>query len=592
MHQAVRFFVGAEGQSAFVAVGTVGLGELLAQPAMAVQLVDASKAKLTTDAHVSSFLMMTPNLSPPPDLSTPERLTSGTPQAAEASPSAVAATAGPGKAAPIQVQQQSLACIRIGVEMKDKRAAQEWFVRGLLEQFDTDGDGKFSLPELACMMSVLKAGSDRDAIDASTYEAEASALMNQLDSSNDQLLDTEELLAFLMSHDFQHSPFGYSIVNFLADGVEGRLALMDLYPIAQQAGETSGGADIVSVHQGMGAPAHDTDGLLVWDDTTGLVVREHIPRFVKMALDMAYKGVLSSGALARTGAMRAILRKLTAHEGAHMASASSKSMIQPFIIAHGINVDEIADPVHSFGCFNDFFVRKLAPGARQVAEPSDAGVAVSPADCRLLVFASTHDATSIWIKGASFTIEGLLGPAMAHVADRFVGGALVIARLAPQDYHRWHFPVSGVYGTPAPISGELFTVNPIAVRRDIDVYTRNQRSVSLVETEAFGTVAMVAVGATMVGSINLTATPETSVSKGDEHGFFAFGGSTVVLLFQPGRIRFEAGLLKRSQMPLETLVRMGRRIGVAANTPLRAAGVAAEEAGARLAQAALSGAAE
>ncbi len=560
MGRSVRFFVGVEGKKKSFAVGTAVLRDLVEGGSATVHLVDAKSQQLHTDAQVSSFVVMAPGITPPPEAEGASALAAALPH--DAVP---AAGAGAGTEGAAAGQPAGIGTIRLDVELKTKEEAQTWFVRGLLEQFDTDGDGKFSVPELACMMSVLKAGSDRDAIDASKYEREAADLMARLDSSQDNLLDSEELIAFLMSHDFQHSPFGYSIVNFLADGVEGRLAMMDLYPIAQQAGETSGGADIISVQTGLGAAAHDVDGLAVWDDATGLIVREHIPRFVKMALDMAYKGVLSSGALARTSAMRSILRKLTAHEGAHMSSKNSRSMIQPFIAAHGINVDEIESPVESFTCFNDFFVRKLRAGARPIAAPEDDGVAVSPADCRLLVFPSIQHATSIWIKGSSFTVESLLGPGMASHADRFVGGSLVIARLAPQDYHRWHFPVSGQYGHPSVVPGELFTVNPIAVRRDIDVYTRNQRQVCIVETEHFGSVAMVAVGATMVGSINLTATPDSRVRKGDEHGFFAFGGSTVVLLFQPDTIRFEGDLLTRSAMPLETLVKMGRKIGVPAS---------------------------
>lgn len=546
----VRFFLGAEGKKHFFAVGTAVLRDLLSSSSCTVQLVDAKEQTLKTDAQVSSYVVMAPGLTPRSE----EEAGGG---------GSLAAAAEGVPTEPIVVQPAGIASIRMAVELKGKADAQAWFVRGLLEQFDTNGDGKFSVPELACMMSVLKAGSDRDAVDAHTYEKEAAELMARLDSSQDNLLDSEELIAFLMSHDFQHSPFGYSIVNFLADGVEGRLAMMDLYPIARQAGETSGGADIITVQSGMGAAATDVDGLAVWDDTTGLIVREHIPRFVKMALDMAYKGVLSSGALARTAAMRSILRKLTAHEGAHMSSKDSRSMIQPFIAAHGIKVEEIEQPVESFSCFNDFFVRKLKAGSRPIAEAGDAGIAVSPADCRLLVFPSIQEATSIWIKGAAFTVDSLLGPDKAQYADRFGGGSLVIARLAPQDYHRWHFPVSGQYGEPSVVPGELFTVNPIAVRRDIDVYTRNQRQVCIVTTEQFGSVAMVAVGATMVGSINLTTPPGTSVNKGDEHGFFAFGGSTVVLLFEPGRIQFDGDLQSRSALPLETLVKMGRRIGVA-----------------------------
>jgi len=220
--------------------------------------------------------------------------------------------------------------------------------------------------------------------------------------------------------------------------------------------------------------------------------------------------------------------------------------------------------------FNEFFYRELKTSARPVADPDDPKVVVSPADCRMMCFPELMDATKLWIKGEKFTVEGLLGP-RAELAQKFVSGSMVICRLAPQDYHRWHWPVPGRVKQITKIAGTLFTVNPIAINKNVDVFTQNKRNVIEIESEHYGTVVMIAVGATMVGSIHLLceATPSASGQglefkphqKGDQQGYFAFGGSTVIVLFERGVVRFDDDLVKHSKKPLETLVKVNSKIG-------------------------------
>jgi len=211
----------------------------------------------------------------------------------------------------------------------------------------------------------------------------------------------------------------------------------------------------------------------------------------------------------------------------------------------------------------------------------DDSVAVAPADARTTAFNSIDEAKKLWIKGEHFTVHNLLGGwGKGGKADSFNGASMLIARLAPQDYHRWHFPVSGVPGTRVPIDGTYYTVNPIAIRKDVDVYTENKRVVIPIETKEFGTVILIAVGATMVGSIRFeckcTDLPTGAsncptgvcyegkhVKKFDPHGYFAFGGSTVLLLFKPGTIEFDSDLLANTKNHLESLVKVGERIGKA-----------------------------
>jgi phosphatidylserine decarboxylase len=106
-----------------------------------------------------------------------------------------------------------------------------------------------------------------------------------------------------------------------------------------------------------------------------------------------------------------------------------------------------------------FFARKLKPDARPVETPDDPNRLVSGADCRLMAFETTSEATKLWIKGREFTVAQLLGDAYKDQAERYVGGALVIFRLAPQDYHRFNSPVDGTIGPMTYISGEYYTVN-------------------------------------------------------------------------------------------------------------------------------------
>ena len=134
----------------------------------------------------------------------------------------------------------------------------------------------------------------------------------------------------------------------------------------------------------------------------------------------------------------------------------------------------------------------------------------------------------------------------------------MICRLAPQDYHRFHSPVNGQLVKIDPIPGQYFTVNPMAVRQNVDVYTENVRVIYYFETD-FGGVAMVAIGAMLVGSIRTTR-ELGRIQKGDEIGYFAFGGSTLVVLF-PRKFHFCSDLLENSNEQLETFVKMGDHIG-------------------------------
>lgn len=177
--------------------------------------------------------------------------------------------------------------------------------------------------------------------------------------------------------------------------------------------------------------------------------------------------------------------------------------------------------------------------------PDDPNRVVSGADCRLMAFETIHEATRLWIKGREFTVPRLLGDAYKDQAERYVGGALVIFRLAPQDYHRFHSPVDGTIGPMTYISGEYYTVNvsdalsgkypsrlwmahpssvqPQAIRTTLDVYGENVRKIVPINSPQFGRVMAVCIGAMMVGSIKTTVSEGDFVKRGQEFGYFAFG---------------------------------------------------------------------
>lgn len=143
----------------------------------------------------------------------------------------------------------------------------------------------------------------------------------------------------------------------------------------------------------------------------------------------------------------------------------------------------------------------------------------------------------------------------------FKGGSVLVTRLAPQDFHRFHSPVDGVCGKQVKISGKYYTVNPIAIRSALDVFGENVRLVAPIYSDVFGTVFNIWVGAMMVGSIEMTVKEGEVVKRGQEVGYFAFGGSTILTLFKPNTVRFDGDLLENSRNQLETLVRMGTRVG-------------------------------
>ncbi|USW46765.1 Putative C2 domain, EF-hand domain, EF-hand domain pair, EF-Hand 1, calcium-binding protein [Septoria linicola] len=299
--------------------------------------------------------------------------------------------------------------------------------------------------------------------------------------------------------------------------------------------------------------------ILVQDRLTGQINEERMSIYVRLGIRLLYKGLKSREMEKKR--VRKLLRSMSFKQGRKYDDPASASQITGFINFHQLDMNEVLLPTEQFKTFNEFFYRKLKPDARPCSAPNDPHVIVSPADCRSVVFNRLDDAQRIWVKGREFNVERLLGDAYPQDAKRYQNGALGIFRLAPQDYHRFHIPVDGVMDEPRLIDGEYYTVNPMAIRSALDVYGENIRVVVPIDSVCHGRVMVICVGAMMVGSTVITRKKGDNVKRAEELGYFKFGGSTILLLFEPGVMKFDEDLITNSSGALETLVRVGMAIG-------------------------------
>ncbi|XP_020245911.1 phosphatidylserine decarboxylase proenzyme 2-like isoform X2 [Asparagus officinalis] len=301
--------------------------------------------------------------------------------------------------------------------------------------------------------------------------------------------------------------------------------------------------------------------ILIFDRRTKRLVEEIIDGKIILSMRAIYQSKVGLTLIDKGS--KDLLKSISEKQGRKMNSLESAKDIPKFIdfFKDQINLDEIKYPLERFKTFNEFFIRELKHGSRPIAFKERDDIAVCAADCRLTAFKTVDDSIRFWIKGRKFSMQGLLGKDIC--SSEFNHGSLVIFRLAPQDYHRFHSPVSGVVESFVEIPGSLYTVNPIAVNsKYCNVFTENKRVVSVISTSEFGKVAFVAIGATMVGSITFTREKGDYIHKGDEFGYFSFGGSTVICVFEKDAIQIDEDLISNSERSLETLVYVGMRLGV------------------------------
>lgn len=246
---------------------------------------------------------------------------------------------------------------------------------------------------------------------------------------------------------------------------------------------------------------------------------------------------------------------VTSTYGDMMEDPSSADRIMPFVQEY--NVDLSIAEKQDFKSFNDFFIRKLKPEARPIN--ADPLVVTSPADGKILAYAKIKN-SDFYIKGFRFNVASFLND--PELAKKYEDGAMIVFRLAPPDYHRYHFPVSGITSSSnTKIEGDYYSVNPLALRKKAEIFWLNKREFGIIKSPLYGEVVMVEVGATMVGSMIQTY-KGTNAEKGAEKGYFKFGGSTVVLLFEKDKIKIDDDLLMNTSKGLETTIKMGERIAL------------------------------
>lgn len=244
----------------------------------------------------------------------------------------------------------------------------------------------------------------------------------------------------------------------------------------------------------------------------------------------------------------------------------SAKKIPQFIKQYKINMDDFLYeyPVESdglgFSNFNSFFIRKFKNGKRQFA--TDKGIVSAFAEARYFGVNEINDNTIFPVKGVHLNPLELLQQSNINAQD-FVNGPLLVARLCPVDYHRFHFPCDGEVLSYYNIDGVYESVNPLALKYKSDIFLKNKRSVTIIQNQEFGKMALIDVGATFVGSIIQSSTLEsgTKFIRGNEKGYFLFGGSTVILIGEKNRWKVSDDIISNTLNGIETYIHLGDDIG-------------------------------
>ena len=240
--------------------------------------------------------------------------------------------------------------------------------------------------------------------------------------------------------------------------------------------------------------------------------------------------------------------------GRFLDSRFSACLVKPFARWNRIDLTDCEKK--SFSSYNDFFTRRLRWGARPVdREP---GALISPCDSLVSVY-RISPGMRVMVKQTPYLLSELLRDEV--LARRFEGGLLYVMRLCVDDYHRYVFPANGRQSGYRKIRGVLHTVNPAAADA-VPIYKENSREYGILRTKEFGDVLMMEVGALMVGRI-CNHPGHRMVRCGEEKGYFAFGGSTIILMTQKGKVEADADLTGHTIAGYETKIRQGERIGSA-----------------------------
>jgi phosphatidylserine decarboxylase len=253
--------------------------------------------------------------------------------------------------------------------------------------------------------------------------------------------------------------------------------------------------------------------------------------------------------------------------GAFQDLPTSHRKVRPFIEKFNIDIDDYepgglkaSDPRDSYKTFNEFFIRKFKLGKRPfVAEPN---LMPAFAEARYVGFEAMDEKAKYPVKGSYLLAKDLLGN--EQVGKIFEGGPLLIARLCPVDYHRYHYPDNGKVLDHFAVSGAYDSVNPFALKYKNQIFIKNERYVSILQTENFGRLAFIEVGAICVGKIVQSHRWNKPFLRGEEKGYFLFGGSTVIVVGEKGAWKPAGDILLNTSNGLETYLQLGQQVAAKA----------------------------
>ncbi|KUO64093.1 MAG: phosphatidylserine decarboxylase [Gracilibacter sp. BRH_c7a] len=236
----------------------------------------------------------------------------------------------------------------------------------------------------------------------------------------------------------------------------------------------------------------------------------------------------------------------------------SSRQIKNFVSNLEIDMGEAKnEDISSYRTFNDFFIRELKSGSRPIILQSN--ILVSPADGRVFAWQNIDATKLLQVKGSYYSLADLFQD--KDLALTYDKGTCIIIRLCPSDYHRFHFPDRGIPSLTSRVEGHYYSVSPLALQKIANLYCENKREFTLFQSDNFGQIVIMEVGATCVGSIVQTYVPDQHVEKGSEKGYFKFGGSTLIVFLKENTVKIDGDILSNTEQGIETMIYMGERLG-------------------------------
>lgn len=273
---------------------------------------------------------------------------------------------------------------------------------------------------------------------------------------------------------------------------------------------------------------------------------EVYPKDLASSTSFLYKNKLG-----RSFLKKLVEPKVSIKVGKFLDSSFSKILIKPFIRSNNIMMEQFKSVKYS--CFNEFFYREIKDGYRPFS--NDNNILVSPADSKLSAY-QIDENTVMTIKGSQYTVKDLVQD--DAIASLYDGGIALVFRLSVDDYHRYMAIDESIMLKHYKIDGILHTVHPIAMY-DYPIFKQNSREVTLFQTKNFKEVTYIEVGAMLVGKI--TNYNHKILNRGQTKGYFEYGGSTVVLLFEKNTIQLDSDLIEYLNKDYEVKIKMGENIG-------------------------------